>query len=353
MIESYRKFVRASAAVVIAGAVSTVGMATLTAGAAPAVPKGTCIESRCNVYASVPWHALKGKKVGILNLAPVPGATRWSFRLQNCLKAHGATVNYVDVGGDVTKAPAQLQTWLNSGVKAIFDIGVDISGQAALVNQAGTRHIPVITWGAGANLNDTNSVALDANQYRDGVILAQHLVSKLGTNFSVGEISASINPALQSRYNGLKSVFKNYPNITQYYTEDDSFTANSAYTAAQAILQAHPSVNAFIGMFGDYGLGATQAVKAASGSHAIVASMNGDPGEYNALRSGGPFKMTVADGHEQGGQLACETAAVMLNGGKPVGHHIYLSSSFTDSTNLPKATVNVNNSPRSLNILTK
>jgi len=353
VIKNYRKLVRASAAVVVAGAMSSVGIATLSAGAARGIPKGTCIESACSVYKSVPWKALQGKKIGILNLAPVPGATRWSLPLKNCLQAHGATVNYVDVLGDVTKAPAQLQTWLNSGTNAIFDIGVDISGQAATVNQAAARHIPVITWGAGSNLNLTNSVALDANQYNDGVLLAHHLIARLGSSFSVGEISASINPALQSRYLGLKSVFKNYPNITQYYVEDDNFTANSAFTAAGTILQAHPSVGAIIGMFGDYGLGAADAVKAVPSSHAIVASMNGDPGEYNAIRSGGPFKMTVADGHEMGGRLACETAAVMLNGGKPIAHHLYMSSVFVNSSNLPARNVNTNNSPRSLTILTK
>ncbi len=52
---------------------------------------------------------------------------------------------------------------------------------------------------------------------------------------------------------------------------------------------------------------------------------------------GGPFKATVADGHEYGGEAACQIAAAML-GGEPApggGDPIFATSVLVTSDNLP------------------
>ena len=305
-----------------------------------------CTEQQCNVYSSVPWTQYKGVRVGILNLAPVPGATRWSDPLKSCLTTHGASVDYVDVGGDITKAAPTIRGWLTSGIKAIFDVGVPLAGEQTLLDQAHAQHIPVITWGAG---NPPETVALDANQTVDGVQIAEYLVNKLGTSFSVELLSNSTNPALVSRMAGARAVFDQYPNIKVAYQQVPSFSVESAQQSATAVLQAHPNLGAIVGAYGDYGVGAANAVSRAGGK-TIVVSMNGDPEEYTAIRSGGPLKATIADGHEAGSQLACETGAVMLGGGQPVGSHVFLSSTFVDSANLPPVG-QTDNSPRTVETL--
>ena len=348
----------------VVGAVSAVallasacGSSSSTATTSPPTTSGSsttsasagspeCTVTACNVYSSVPWAAYQGAKVGILNLAPVPGATRWSSPLKSCLTSHGASVDYVDVGGDITKAPSTISGWLSSGVTAIFDVGIPLAGETSLINEAKSKHIPIITWGAG---NPKNVVSLDANQTVDGVLIAQYLVNTLGTNFSVALISNSTNPALASRVAGVKAVLSQYSGVNLTYQEVPAFTVEAAQQATTALLQAHPDLGAVIGAYGDYGVGAANAVTAASG-HTVVVSMNGDPTEYAAIRSGGPLKATIADGHEAGGQLACETGAVMLKGGQPVGTHVYLSSVFVDSQNLPPAG-QVNTSPRAVETL--
>lgn len=323
---------------------------TTSAAASPAatVSTGTktCTISQCNVYPSVPWSTYSGVKVGVLNLAPVPGATRWSAPLTSCLKSHGANVDYVDIGGDITKTAPTLRGWLTSGVKAIFDIGIPLDGEKSLLNQAVSQHIPVILWGAG---NPAGAVALDANQAVDGVQIAEYLINKLGTSFSVTMLNNSTNPALVSRTAGVKAVLDQYPNVKATYQQVPAFSVESAQQLGKAILQAHPDLTAFIGAYGDYGVGAANAVTSA-GTKTIVVSMNGDPEEYAAIRSGGPLKATIADGHEAGSQLACETGAVMLNGGKPVGTHVFLSSAFVDTSNLPPAG-QVDTSPRVVDTL--
>lgn len=91
-------------------------------------------------------------------------------------------------------------------------------------------------------------------------------------------------------------------------------------------LQAQPRLAAIQAGFGDWALGAANAVRQAH-SKAIVVSANGDPTEYQEMaKSGTPLKMIVADGHEFVAQLSCETIAVTLAGGKSFGSAAYVSS---------------------------
>ncbi len=336
----------ASLSLVAATASAALGPTAATAAGTGSIKQMQCTISACNVYPSVPWSSYKGAKVGILNLAPVPGATRWSAPLKTCLTSHGADVDYVDIGGDITKTAPTLQGWLTSGIKAIFDIGIPLDGETSLIAQANAKHIPIILWGAG---DPAGTVALDANQTVDGVEIAQYLVNTLGTSFSVTMLNNSTNPALQARTEGVKAVFALYPNIKANYEQVSAFTVEAAQQTATALLQANHNLSAIIGAYGDYGVGAANAVTAA-GAKTVVVGMNGDLEEYAAIRAGGPYKATIADGHEAGSQLACQTGAVMLSGGKPVATHIFLSSTFVDAANLPPAG-QYDTSPRLLELL--
>jgi ribose transport system substrate-binding protein len=296
--------------------------------------KGGIPEGGTEVTISGDLATWKGKTAGIANLAPVPGAERWSKPLQACLEANGATVDYQDVGGDPTKLTAILEGWLNAGTNAVFNIGIDMSGQDSLIAGFTEAKVPFVTWGAG---NPAGVVALDANQEEDGRIIGQWVADEIGGAGAVVLVNAN-NPALQSREAGIKEVFANYPDIELTVVgEALGFSEESAQKSTEAALQANPEVKAVIGGFGSLGLGAATAVEAA-GSDAIVASMNGDPDEYAAIRAGGAFKATVADGHEFGGEAACKIAADMLAGnpqpGTP-GVPIFATSVLVTADNVP------------------
>lgn len=279
---------------------------------------------------------LDGVTAGIANLAPVPGAERWSRPLQACLEDNGATVDFQDVGGDPTKLPAILEGWSASSTQAVFNIGIDMSGQETLIETFTGSDVPFVTWGAG---NPAGVVALDANQEEDGRIIARYVAEQIDGTGDVVLVNAN-NPALQSREAGIQEVFAEFPDISlSVVGEPLGFSVEAAQEATEAALQANPDVKAVIGGFGSLGVGAANAVTSAD-SEAIVVSMNGDPEEYDAIRAGGPFKATVADGHEFGGEAACTIAAAMLAGEPPpgeVGEPIFATSVLVTEDNLPAA----------------
>ncbi len=313
---------------------STTGGGTTVQASGPNTAKGEMPAGAVEVSITGDVSKLKGVTAGIANLAPVPGAERWSRRLEKCLKANGATTDFQDVGGDATKLPALLDGWLATETKAVFNIGIDMSGQDSVIAKFSASKVPFITWGAGS---PAGVVALDANQEEDGRIIAQYVVGQLGGKGHVFLVNAN-NPALQSREKGIKEVFAKVPGISLAVGgEATGFTAESAQKATESALQADPDIKAVIGGFGSLGVGAATAVTAAKSS-AIVVSMNGDPEEYAAIRAGGPFKATVADGHEYGGEAACKIAASMLAGnpapGK-AGKPILTTSVLVTSSNVP------------------
>ena len=66
--------------------------------------------------------------------------------------------------------------------------------------------------------------------------------------------------------------------------------------------------------------------------------MNGDPEEYAAIREGGAFTATVADGHEFGGEAACQIAAGMIAGEAApgtAGESILTTSVLVTADNVP------------------
>ncbi len=316
--------------------------ATTAAGAAvtdpaatgPDTSKGDIPEGGTEVTIEGDVTTLAGVTAGIANLAPVPGAERWSRPLEACLTENGADVDFQDVGGDPTKLPAILDAWLAGGRQAAFNIGIDMSGQESTLTGFADAGVPFITWGAG---NPEGVVSLDANQEEDGRIIGRYVAEQIGGAGEVLLVNAN-NPALQSREAGINEVFAEFPDITLTVTGDAlGFTVEAAQASTEAALQANPEIVAVIGGFGSLGIGAANAVEAA-GSDAIVVSMNGDPEEYAAIRAGGPFKATVADGHEFGGEAACQIAASMLAGdpapGEP-GVPIFATSVLVTADNVP------------------
>jgi ribose transport system substrate-binding protein len=324
----------AAAAPEATDAPATTASAATTAPAAdrPDTSKGDIPDGGVEVTIEGDVTALDGVTAGIANLAPVPGAERWSRPLESCLTGNGADVDFQDVGGDPTKLPAILDAWLAGGRQAAFNI--DMSGQESTLGAFGEAGVPFITWGAG---NPEGVVSLDANQEEDGRIIARFVAEQLGGAGDVLLVNAN-NPALQSREAGISEVLAEYPDITLTVTGDAlGFTVEAAQASTEAALQSNPDIAAVIGGFGSLGIGAANAVEAA-GSSAIVVSMNGDPEEYAAIRAGGPFKATVADGHEFGGEAACQIAASMLAGnsapGEP-GVPIFATSVLVTADNVP------------------
>ncbi len=309
---------------------------SLTAGDDASGEQATSLpEGATEIIPEADLSAWSGKTVGILNLAPVPGAERFTKTVQACVEENGGTVDYQDVGGDPTKVPAILENWITQDVSAVFNAGIDMTGLESLIAALNEAETPILTWGAG---NPSGVINLTPEVVEEGRNWGRYLVEELGGEGEVLLVTAQ-NPSLASREEGLKEVLAE-SNIELTVTGDPlGFSVEAAQKATETALQGNPDYVAVIGAFGSLGVGAAIAVEAA-GSDAIVLGANGDPEEFDAIRTGGPFQMTLAGGHEFGGEAACQIAAGVIGGGAVPGvegKEIYTTSVIVTAENVPPA----------------
>ena len=276
-----------------------------------------------------------GKSVGIANLAPVPGAERFTKIVQACVEANGGSVDFQDVGGDATKLPVLLEAWAAAKVDAIFNAGIDMTGQESIIKKFNDSNTPILTWCAG---NPAGVINLTPETEEEGRNWGRYLVEKFGGEGDVLLVTAQ-NPSLQSREKGLKEILSTSKMKLTIVGESAGFSAESAQKSTETALLANPNYKAVIGSFGSLASGATIAVEAAK-SEAVVLGANGDPEEFDAIRKGGAFKMTLAGGHEFGGQSACKIAAGIIGGGSApgaAGKEIFTTSVIVTAENNPQS----------------
>jgi ribose transport system substrate-binding protein len=306
---------------------------------------GTCKINECDLYKEkVNFADLKGVKIGVMGLIPVPGVTRFTTPFDKCIKAHGGETTYVNVNGDVSKAPAVLEGWLSQGYKGIGEDGVELQGYKSIREEAISKNVPIAVWGSGAA---PGTVGMAADEFKDGELDAQYIGEQFPNGATVLGVSNKDQNALRERIEGAEYEFQKYPKIKFVQKTVATLTTNEAEQVTKSFLLSEPNIAAVIGGFTELALGAQTAIKSV-GSKAFVVSGNGDPIEYEEIaKPGSIYKMTAADGHEFGGQLACEIMAATIAGKKPPSTHMLIESfGPITAANLPKPVGSVDTTPR-------
>jgi ABC-type sugar transport system substrate-binding protein len=324
--------------------------AETTAAVAPKIkvpptgkPIGNCEPSGCDLYKNVDWSPLEGNTVGVLATATNRANIRFNTAVKECVEEHGGSIDEVNLNADFTKGPSTLQGMINSGDVAITDLGLEVQGYHSFLQQAKQKGIPIAVWGAGTA---PGTVAIGSNEFEDGVLNGEYLVERLPEGGKILTITNQTVPSIRERLEGLEYVLEQHPEFELVEKTGPEFTAEEAEKITSAYLLSEPDLAAVVGGFTEWALGGLNAIERA-GSEAIVISANGDPEEYEAMsRPESQYVMTVADGIELGGRLACESIAVMLGGGKPAGEDLIIESKAVTSEDEIPTEGKVNEEPR-------
>ncbi|MGV8872833.1 MAG: sugar ABC transporter substrate-binding protein [Rhodococcus sp. (in: high G+C Gram-positive bacteria)] len=311
------------------------------------LPPQSCTAAQCNVYDGVDLSVFEGKKVGILNVAPIPTPWRFTKNVQQCVESNGGEVDFVEVGEDTNKVPGVLQGWINSGYSAIFDQGVPLGNQVGLMTQAAQKNIPVVGYAIG---DPAGFISIDADQKADGALAAEQMVTIVGESATVGIVGNVLNQAMEDRKVQAEAVFAKYPGIKVKYLETPDFNVRAGQDSAAALLSANPDMTGIIGGYDDYTQGAARAIQAAK-SDAIVVGIDGSAAALDDMRNGLPIAAEIADPHESASRLACETVAEILNGKKPLGTQIFLESILLTSIDQLPATGQTDLSAREVTVI--
>jgi ABC-type sugar transport system substrate-binding protein len=289
--------------------------------------------SSCTVYSPGVMSSLKGKTIGVMDEVQVPGTERWSDPVMKFLKEAGAKVLYTNLNGVIANAPAALQTWLTDKVDAILELGIPLGGFSSFLHEAAAQKVPVIGFGAGTNAGTTVSVNLDA--YQEGEALANYEVKTLPKGGTVLMLTYATIPTFLSRVAGQMAVFAKHPQFHVVQEPVSTISAEAASQTVNAYLSSHSNVAAINGLFGEAGVAAWQVAKQLH-SKAIIAGMDGDADEFDAMRADGSlYRLTISAPEEAGATLSVMTAAAMLGGHAPAAYDMEVSSSSITQAHLP------------------
>ena len=176
---------------------------------------------------------------------------------------------------DMTKMVAAFEQSIAKKPAGIITFGAEDT-LGAVIDQAIDAGIPVVT--VDGDVASSKRLAfVGTGHFNAGVMGAKYLVEKLGGKGKVAILTFPGQSHLELRIDGYESILEQYPDIEIVAIGDTRSDPETAASAASAILQKYPDLDAFICVEAAGGAGAMTAVKEA-GKQGKVMIMSMDRG---------------------------------------------------------------------------
>jgi ribose transport system substrate-binding protein len=245
---------------------------------------------------------------------------------------YGASIHIFDANFDVTQQANQLQTALNGDYNAWIVGALDPNQICGVVKQAIAKGIVVVVENQGLCGDQTwtsGTLSFVGGQTRDVYdAFYQYAFSKVQS----GNVAIIAGPPLN--YNTLNmegalgSAQPQFPNIKVVANQQLDYTTETAFKAAQDIIQANPNLTAFLSNYSGMTQGIVQAIKAANKSGKIkVYDIGGNEWAVQAVKNG-DIEMTLPLLPYEELKLSVQ-ALVDYTNGKTVDHYYNLTKELT------------------------
>jgi len=268
--------------------------------------------------------------------SPVP--SRMANAWRTVADENGWKLLTVDGGGDMQKVIDAALTWVSMGVDAIHIFFPPAGSIGELAEECEAAGIPLITTGYGCGQGQTLDTGM--SDFEGGVVMTQWLFDALGRKGEIAVFHWDQVPCPRQRYAMLQAMLPEYPDIEVAASHVAKFpgAAEDCRAAMENILLAHPEIDGVWGAWDELTMGAVQAVIAAGRSDIVCVGIDGNKSTFDAIRSGGPFKMTVAPDWEGGVYLAVtELEERLWKGEPPTQQQFYIDIPIVTIHNCPPA----------------
>ncbi|MEO0294176.1 MAG: sugar-binding protein [candidate division WOR-3 bacterium] len=132
----------------------------------------------------------------------------------------------------------------------------------AVIKSATDKGIPVITFDSDSP-NSKRLYYIGTDNYKAGKVLGEHFVKIAGTKGKIALLTGGLGALnLNERIKGFKDAIASYPELKIVTLQANNDDESLAFSQAEAILQSHPDLLAFVGFNAPAAPGAARAVKA-------------------------------------------------------------------------------------------
>jgi ABC-type sugar transport system substrate-binding protein len=282
--------------------------------------------------------SLGKKTVGVMPIALAPQPSkRIVAGLQKEADKAGWKVLVTDPNGDLNKAAAAWQNYLQAGVDGLVTSAFDPELWKPQIKAAQSKKTPYISlfsnWGPGV------TAVITADAYLEGAALASFVIDRTGGEGGVIAFGSKVAPALTSRWKAFQAHLAANSNmkVLEYHEIDLAKIQQDVFSGMQAYLQKYPKgqIAAVFGAFTGPALSAAQACKAAGRKEIACVGTDGDKEALAAIRKGDdPFAATTGFNFEACGANALRQMAAVMSGKQALGHQIYQESPVVVQSNV-------------------
>ncbi len=179
-------------------------------------------------------------------------------------KELGYEVTVFDSQNDPAKESTHFDNLISSGYSAVLFNCTDAQGSVANVRRAKAAGIPVFCMDREITANDAATAQILSDNYSGCVALGQYFVEQVGETGSYVELLGIVaDTNTWNRSKGFHSVVDRYPGLKMVAQQSAEFDRTKALEVLEAILQAHPDINAVFCGNDAMAMGAYQALLAA------------------------------------------------------------------------------------------
>lgn len=228
--------------------------------------------------------------------------------------ANDVEVIFTDASDDANKQANDILNFIAQDVDVAVINPTDgdaIVSSVEALNQAG---IPVITVDRVSNGGDVLA-HIGTDNVTAGEVTARTLFDAMGGSGTIAILEGV--PGASSaidRGTGFQNVLAEYPDIELVANQTANYQRNEGLTVAQNILQAQPTLSAFLSMNDEMALGAVEAIAAAGRTgDTLTIGIDGGADAIQAVKDG-TLVATVAQQSRLMGTQGIEQALLVANG---------------------------------------
>jgi ribose transport system substrate-binding protein len=176
----------------------------------------------------------------------------------------GYDATVFDSQNDPAKEAGHFENAIAAGYQAILFNPTDAQGSIANVRRAKDKGVPVFCIDREINANDAAVSQILSDNYSGCIAVGKEFVKQVGENGKYAELLGLVaDNNTWNRSKGFHSVVDRYPGLTMVAQQSGDFDRAKGNEVFEAILQAHPDINAVFCGNDAMAMGAYQALLSA------------------------------------------------------------------------------------------
>lgn len=217
--------------------------------------------------------------------------------------------NFLAADSSLETQNTQIENLITMGSDVILLNPYDSEGVVNSVAAAVDQGVGVITMDIDC---EGSTAYLASDNYVIGQMLAEYVIEKLGGEGQIAIIDGITVSSLKDRTDGFMDTIAE-SNIEVVAEQQTAHARDTALSSAENILQAHPDIDAFVGVNENSGMAILSAVTSANLSDILITTVDATAENLVAIRDG-KVEVGVSQDPYQMGYQAVEQAIKWYNG---------------------------------------